>query len=146
MRPVRTSSSAPASPASSRCAPDEDGARRVRNLHRGCLLEGRVLAENRLLELPQLPTGLDPELLDQRATGRLIGVEGLRLPAAAIQREQQLAAEPLAHGVLGDHRLELSDEVGMTAQLEVRLDPRLERGQPELLQPCGLALRERLVQ
>jgi hypothetical protein len=39
--------------------------------------------------------------------------------------------------VLGDQRLELGDETRMPAELDIRFDPRFERGQPRLLQRCA---------
>jgi hypothetical protein len=47
--------------------------------------------------------------------------------------------------VLGDDASELADEVGMPAQREVGLDPLLEGAQPQLVEPCDLRRRERLV-
>ena len=41
--------------------------------------------------------------------------------------------------MLGDERLELADELGVTAEREIGLDPLLERGEPQLLQPGDLA-------
>ena len=42
-------------------------------------VECRVLVEDRLLQLTQLPTWLDAELLDQHRAGVLIGLERLRV-------------------------------------------------------------------
>jgi hypothetical protein len=47
--------------------------------------------------------------------------------------------------VLGDERLHLADERAMPAELELGVDPVLERGQPQLLQAADLVLRKRLV-
>ena len=66
------------------------------------------------------------------------------LPAAAIQREHQLAAQPLTKHVLGDQRLELCHQLEMAAGRQIGVDPILQRRQPQLLQPGDLALRERL--
>ena len=43
--------------------------------------------------------------------------------------------------MLRDERLELGDELAAAAQLEVGVDPLLERLEPELLEPADLALR-----
>ena len=37
--------------------------------------------------------------------------------------------------MLGDERLQLGDEVGMVAELELGLDSILRRGRPQLLEP-----------
>jgi hypothetical protein len=87
--------------------------------------------------------GSIPELLDQRPAPALEHVERVRLPAAAVEREHQLAAQAFAKHVLGDERLELRHQLVMAAERQVGVDAILERGQPELLQPGDLALRER---
>ncbi len=47
--------------------------------------------------------------------------------------------------MLADQRLELADQVRVSAEREVGLDPLLERGEAQVLEPRGLRLRERLV-
>ena len=69
------------------------------------------------------------------AARRPVGLERLRLAARAVQREHQLAAQPLAQRVLGDERLELADELGVPPQREVGVDPGLQRGEAQLVQP-----------
>jgi hypothetical protein len=54
-------------------------------------------------------------------------------------------AEALARGMLGDQGLELADELRVFSEHELGFDPRLERHQPQLLEPRDLGLRERLV-
>ncbi len=46
--------------------------------------------------------------------------------------------------MLLDEPLELADELGMTARLEVRLDPAFDRGEAKLLEPGNVGLREGL--
>ena len=53
---------------------------------------------------------------------RLVDVERVCLPPAAVEREHQLPAEALAERVLADERLQLADDVGVRAELEVGLD------------------------
>ena len=97
-----------------------------------------------LLELPQLGARLDPELVE-RGPRVAVRLQRLRLPARAVQREHQLAAQPLAMRMLRDQRLQLADELGVPAQRQVGLDPLLERRQPQLLEPAALDPRERLL-
>src|SRR4029077_7824474 len=47
-------------------------------------LERRILAENGLVELAQLPARLDPELVDERPPCVLVDVERLGLPTAPV--------------------------------------------------------------
>ena len=65
------------------------------------------------------------------------------LPAAAVEREHQLAAQALAKRVLRDERLELRHQLVVAAEREVSVDAILERRETQLLQPSDLALRER---
>ena len=71
-------------------------------------------------------------------------MQRVSLPAAAVEREHQLAAQPLAEHVLGDQRLELRHQLVMAAERQVGVDAILERREPQLLQPGDLALRVRL--
>ena len=107
-------------------------------------LERRVLGQDLLLELPQRRARLEPELVERRPRVA-VGLERLRLPARAVEREHQLPAQTLAVRMLGDQRLELADELRVAAEREIGLDPLLERRQPQILQPPGLDPRERLL-
>ena len=46
--------------------------------------------------------------------------------------------------MLGDERLELGNERELAAERELRVDPLLDRGEPQLLEPLDLDARERL--
>jgi hypothetical protein len=94
---------------------------------------------------PQLGAWLDADLLNKHRARLAVGIERLRLAAAAIQRDHALGAELLAQRVLVDQRIELADDVGVTAGFEVRVDCLLGGAQPELLQPPNLGGGERLV-
>ena len=108
-------------------------------------LERRILAEDRLLQPPQLGPGLEPQLLDERPARLLEEVERLRLAAGAVEREHQQPAEALAQRVLVDERAQRADDLGVAARVEVALDRELRRPQVELLQPPRVRGRERLV-
>ena len=47
--------------------------------------------------------------------------------------------------MLGDQRVDLSDDLGIAAESELGVDQLLDRADPQLAQPRGLALGERLV-
>ena len=104
----------------------------------------RLLPQDRAVQLLERRARLDPELVDERAPRVLVHLERLGLPARPVEREHQLAAEPLAQRMLRDERLELADELGVAPELELGVDPLLERRQPQLLEPRDLRLRERL--
>ena len=107
--------------------------------------ERRIVPQDRLLQLPERRPGLEPELLVQHAPGRLVGLERLGLAPAAVEREHQLAAEPLVEWVLLDQRLELGREIGVAAQLQLGVEQVLRRGEPQLLEAADLDGGERLV-
>ena len=56
----------------------------------------------------------------------------------AVEGEHELPAQPLAQRVLGDEGLELADELGMAAELELGVDQLLPRRRAELLEPRHL--------
>ena len=125
-RPRLTAGDASVLTARRRPAPDPDRGSRAR----GCAA----------------PTpGSIPSCLDQRLPRRPVGVQSLRLPARAVEREHELAAQALRQRVLGDQTLELADELAVPAEGEIRVDAILERGEVKLRQPADLALSPRLV-
>ena len=93
----------------------------------------------------QLRAGLDADLLHERRARAAVGLQRLRLPPGAIQREHQLPVQALAQRMLGDEPLELADQLAMAPVRELGVDRLRERGQPQLLQPPDLRRRERLV-
>ena len=108
-------------------------------------LEGRILVEDRLLELLELGAGLEPELLVEGAAGIPVTLEGLGLAAGTVEGEHQLTAQPLACRMLCDQDVELTDQGAMAAERQVGLDSVFERVQAQLLEPADLVLGEGLV-
>ena len=106
--------------------------------------ERRLLPQDRPLELLQRRAGLDAELLDEQRPAVAVTRERLGLAAAAVERDHELAARPLAQGLFLDERLELGDEPGVLSQLEVGVDPLLQRIEPQLGKPAACRLCERL--
>ena len=107
--------------------------------------ELRVLAEDRPLELLQLPPRLDAQLVDEQPPGGANRLERLRLPAGAVERQREPAPQALAVGMLGDRGLELGHDGGVGAQLEAGVRLQLEGGEPQLLEPRRGRPRHRLV-
>ncbi len=105
-----------------------------------------VLGENRLLQLAESRGGLDSELVDQAAACLPVEVQRLRLAAGPIEGQHQLAARPFAQGLPLEECLQLGHERTVTPLGEVRVDPVLERLEPQLFQPTRLRVpRSRLV-
>ena len=98
-----------------------------------------------MLQGAQLRRRLDAEALHEPPAGIAVDLERLGVAARAVEREHVLAAEALAQRMLGTERLELADERGVAAELERRVDPLLERGQPQLLEPLDRRAGKRLV-
>ena len=112
---------------------DEGGAAAASNCSSGrCSerrVERRILFEDRLLELAERAAGLDTEFVDERRTRLLIGLERLRLPSGAVEREHQLGSEAFSERVLADERFQLAHELGVVSGGEVVFDSLLEAGE-----------------
>jgi hypothetical protein len=104
-----------------------------------------VVAEDRLLQTLQLRRGLQSELLIQPPAAARIDLQCVGLAAAPIQRKHQQADQPLARRMLGRQPLELGDDERVLALRQPRINPLLQRGEAQLLEPRDLCLRERLV-
>jgi hypothetical protein len=129
--------------------PDERCLRRgevTTSAHLGGLdAEAWVLAQDRPLQLLQLGAGFEPELVAQRTADPVKHRERVGLPPSSIEGDHELAVETLACRMAGGERLELGYELVVSPKGQIRLDPLLERNQPELLEPRDLGLGERLV-
>ena len=120
---------------------------------RGCRLDDRrrgkvergVLEQDLLLELLQHLAGVEAELVAQRGARSLHHRQRVCLSAGAVEREDREAGEALAQRVITHEPFELADDLCVPAEREVGLQPQLERGQAQLLQPPDLVARERLV-
>ncbi len=83
-----------------------------------------------MLQTGELGCRFEAELVDQGLPQPLIGLQGLGLSAAAIERQHELAPERLLHGMLGDCRLGQADDVVMVAELELGREECLDRRRP----------------
>src|SRR5712691_11001505 len=104
--------------------------------------QARVLSQDLAVELLEITARLDPELVDERTACVLVDTEGLGLASRAIQGEHQMGTKTLPGGMAVDKGLDLADDFGVAAGLEVRVDPLFDHRKPLLLQPCNLGLRE----
>ena len=103
------------------------------------------MGKDRPLERLERLAGLEAEVLGQQPTCLAIRIERLGLPPRSIQREHELRAQTLPQRVLSDRCLQLTHDAEMPAKCQLGLETLLERGQPELLEPSGLSLSERLI-
>ncbi len=104
-------------------------------------LERRVLVEDPPLEFLQLRRGLEAELLGQVRARLLVHAERFRLSAGAIEREHVLHAKALICGELLAEHLQLRDQLRVAPERELRLDPRLDSTEAQLLQTPRLELQ-----
>src|SRR5439155_26767109 len=107
---------------------------RLRRLasHLAVDLERRVVAQDRLLEIVQRATRFEPELVNERPAGVLVGGERLGLTAGTVERNHQLGPQLFTQRMVGDERLELADQTGVPSKSDLGLDPFLERVEMEL--------------
>ena len=117
---------------------------RGRGRCRGEIKRG-VAGNDRQLELLQARPGLEPKLCGQSATELLVEIERLGLPSATVQRQHQLPPQPLAQRIAPDRCRELPDQLAVGTQRQIRLEPLLQRGKPQLLELGDRRLRERLI-
>ena len=89
------------------------------------------MAEDLPFELCQEGAGLETELVLKHPPAPAVDLECFGLPAGPVERDHELSAELLAQGVVGDQRLQLRDELGVVAELQLRLDSLLDRRRGE---------------
>ena len=86
-------------------------------------------------------SGIDAELVGQQGSRPTRLLERLRLPAVSVQRQHQAGADPLSEWVRLDEGTELRDIHGL-ARCEIRVDPVLDRLEPELFEAIDLGAGE----
>ena len=69
----------------------------------------------------------------------------LRLAARPVEGDQLLRAEAFPQRVARDEHFEFGDELGVAAAIEVCVDPGLQAGEIQLVEPGGFGPRERLL-
>ena len=97
-----------------------------------------ALFEDRGLEVADRGRRLEPELVAQPVAEVVRGAQRLGLPARAVEREHQLAAEPLAQRMIDEERFELADDLFVVADPQLGVDARLDRDDVQLVEPDRL--------
>ena len=108
-------------------------------------VQRRVLRQDRAFHPGDVVARLDAQLVHQHRAQVLEHPQGLGLAAGPVQREHALRPQPLAHRVGARQRLELSREGLVPSRRQAGIDPGLDRGEQQLLQPARLGTGERLV-
>ena len=86
------------------------------------------------MQAAQRFSGIDAQIVGEQVAGTPVGGERVALPAAAIQRQHELAVQPLPQGMVGGQLLQFGSEGVVAVQGQVGVDPGLEGGQPQFLQ------------
>ena len=89
---------------------------------------------------------LEAELLGESVSRRLQGCKSLCLSPRAIEREHELTEEALSEWMVAYEGLQLGYQLVAAAELQVGVDPVLERQESALFQPLCLARSERFVE
>jgi hypothetical protein len=97
------------------------------------------------VQAPERFSGVDAELTGEQVAGTPVGGQRFGLSAAAIQRQYELAMQPLPQRILGGQLFQLAGECVVPAKRQVRVDPRFEGGEPQFLQPGRLGPGEGVV-
>ena len=103
------------------------------------------MVEDGFLETLQGVVRLEAKLLVEQATAGSVDLERVRLTARPVQSEHLQAPQPFAERVLADELVELADELPVPSERELRIDPLLQRLQPELVESGDPLRGERLV-
>ena len=103
------------------------------------------MREDRSLQLLELFARLQAEVVDERPSCLLVGLQRVDLPARAVERQHQLGPQPFAQRLARDERGELTDEIGVAAEREISLDPLLERSEAALLEALDVGPGEVVV-
>ena len=105
----------------------------------------RVLRQDRRLQPAKLRPGLEARLLHEAPPRLLEGLERVRLTAAPVERQHQLAPKALTHGVLLERRMKRGHDLPMLAKRQRRLELLLERINMQRLEPPRLSAEPRHV-
>ena len=100
----------------------------------------RVVREDCLLEPPELRPRLEAQLVCEHTPRLLEHLERVRLPAAAVKGEHQLAPQPLPERVLRDRRAQRRHQLPVLAQRERDLKLLLERVHTQRLKSARLGV------
>lgn len=105
----------------------------------GCV-EVRVRPEDPLLEIGERGTGIDAQLLVEQLAS--VGVDGERLglSSAAVERQHEEFAQPLAQRVGGGEGGQFGDRLGVAAHFQAEFEAGFQQGQAPLVETCALGV------
>ncbi len=100
--------------------------------------EGRVLAQDRLLQGDQLRPRIDAQLSGQHRARLAQGAQRLTLAAGLVLGQGEQCPAPLAQRRRGDQRLRLGQHLAVLAALQAGVDAQLLGVETQLLETRGL--------
>ena len=95
--------------------------------------ERRVLGQDAGLEFPQGLSGVDAQLVGQASTDFCVGAQGLGLPSAPVQGQDEQFPETFAQRVFPAQGLQFAGELAVAAQAQVGSGPGFDRHQGQLV-------------
>ena len=87
---------------------------------------------------------LDAEVVDERPPRVGVCIERVRLPVGAVEGEHLLPAEPFPQWMLTHEQVQLPENLFVTAEREVAVDPVHQRRQSQLVELRDLVSAEGL--
>ena len=104
--------------------------------------ERRVLGQDAGLELPQRRARVQAQLLDQAITDFGVGAQGLGLPSAPVQGEDEQLPQALAQRVFPAQRLQFAGQFPVPPQAQLGAGPGFGRHQGQLVQPGPFGIKK----
>ncbi len=101
------------------------------------------MAQDRLLEGAERLSRFEPELVRKKPVRLPVDLKRLHLATIPVEREHQMAAQPLAERVSLHQSRQLGNEQAISER-ELDLDPAFQGERAEFLEPPNLSLRELL--
>ncbi len=128
----------------------EEGVGRLRERTRGvhgrfARVERRILLEDAAMQLAKLRAWLQPELVVHPPPKLGVVVERVGLATGAIEGQHREALYAFPQGLISCHRERIGKHLVVPAELQRRIEPRLQGNQPKLLEPLRLGAREAVV-
>jgi hypothetical protein len=104
--------------------------------------QGRVLAQDRGLQVAQRLARVDAEVVGEGLAQPVVRGQRVGLPAGPVQREHELPVDLLVERLLPGQPLQVRYQLGVLAERELGVDQRPLGVQPHLVQPARLLVRQ----
>jgi hypothetical protein len=99
------------------------------------------LPQDRRGQRLQLRNRVDAQLVGQAPAQRVVNTQRVGLPPVAVQPQHEQAVQPLPERVGGHQSVQVGHRLAVPAQLQLQLQPILDRTQPQVVQPGPLRTR-----